>query len=796
MPPKGSTKNSSCYSCHSHHRNRSINSFHSDATSEKEPDQAQQKKADDWIEVTRQKKKSPKKAEDKFTSASPAKEMEPAPAKATTSAIFIPRSVTAPIPAHITEHPPTTKARKKAKSKPVSTTSHYFRSTRNTRNSNGDSHKSEEEKEQRRRSRQESMFRATLPWGSPGSNAFPQKPPPQQVPLHLSFPPPLLSLPPPLLPLPPLPPLTLPPLPPPPQYQTPPEQQCSQPSQSPELLHHPPQPPKTRPHQILHMARSQSQDRLSPQNLLRTFSLPSLSPSSSPELLPAASPAATPAEKEPVTEPATADSAPRRSRRKAKATNQDFTEEPCRKAVAMCTVGLESVTDHQLRKSLKPLLNLEKVNGKRVCNPSNFRGAPMVTTFIRSAGDRSKGVWKVLDTVRQTNTGVELAELEHPSLKRCLPYCTGRVQELPNDYWTRLRFVETGCWHPHHQGFPAHRRHWLGKCTRMALNVASLNARGLRDASKCAHLLAELSNLCVDVAAVQETHFVCGADCRVLEDDFVVYSAFSSLFGAGVSLLVGHSLDAVVNVVFAGDRGRLLVADVAVKTFEFRIAAVHMPNSAVERRSFLQWLGSFLEASRWTVLVGDWNAILDPNIDKVGRGASSWARCDSGLSDFLTEFDPVDKYRLDHPGREMWTWIGSLPSGQVRSYLDRVFVSRADSDLVAWPMFHWLGWSDHKLVRVSLRLVNRPSLASYWKFNTSLLEIWDFWMRLENLIQRSLVGAVTGNKWWASLKYRIRDFAIKYSQQLALDRAKKAKSLEGRLSRAVEGGGLRSHRSS
>ena len=136
----------------------------------------------------------------------------------------------------------------------------------------------------------------------------------------------------------------------------------------------------------------------------------------------------------------------------------------------------------------------------------------------------------------------------------------------------------------------------------------------------------------------------------------------------------------------------------------------------------------------------------------------------------------------------MWTWIGSSPSGQVQYYLDRVFVRRADSDLVACPTFHWLGRSDHKLVRVSLRLSNRPSLASNWKFNTSLLEIWDIRMRLENLIQRALVGAVIGNRWWVSLKHRIRDFAIKYSQQLALNRAKKAKSLEDRLSRAVDGG--------
>ena len=98
--------------------------------------------------------------------------------------------------------------------------------------------------------------------------------------------------------------------------------------------------------------------------------------------------------------------------------------------MALCTVGLETVTDYQLRKTLRPLLDFEKIDGKRVCNPTNFRSAPMLTTFVRSAGNRSKGVWKFLDTVRQTDTGVKLAELEHSSLKRCLPYCAGRVPIL------------------------------------------------------------------------------------------------------------------------------------------------------------------------------------------------------------------------------------------------------------------------------------------------------------------------------------------------------------------------------
>ena len=86
-------------------------------------------------------------------------------------------------------------------------------------------------------------------------------------------------------------------------------------------------------------------------------------------------------------------------------------------------------------------------------------------------------------------------------------------------------------------------------------------------------------------------------------------------------------------------------------------------------------------------------------------------------------------------------------------------MGRADSDFVSCPTFHLIAWTDHKLVWVSLRLGNRPSLAGYWKFSTTLMEIRDFRERLESLIKRALVGAANGNRWWVSLKHRIRDFA-------------------------------------
>ena len=147
-------------------------------------------------------------------------------------------------------------------------------------------------------------------------------------------------------------------------------------------------------------------------------------------------------------------------------------------------------------------------------------------------------------------------------------------------------------------------------------------------------------------------------------------------------------------------------------------------------------------------------------------------RSESSLAGVMTSHNLVDRFRLDHPGREMWTWLDSSPSAKVGSYWDRVLVRRADLDFVSCPTFHLIAWTHHKLFRVSLRLANRPSLAGYWKFNTSLLEIRDFQERLESLIKREFVGVVTRNRWWGSLKHTIREIATKYGRQLNLDKTK------------------------
>ena len=132
----------------------------------------------------------------------------------------------------------------------------------------------------------------------------------------------------------------------------------------------------------------------------------------------------------------------------------------------------------------------------------------------------------------------------------------------------------------------------------MNLNLTTLNVRGLRDSSKCECLFAELKNLSVYVAAVKETNFICAADCGVLDNYFTVFSAYGSRCSPGVSLLVGRSLDADVDVVFASDGSRLVVAYVADKSLKFRLVVVYAPSTDVERVSFFRRLAPFLDDSK------------------------------------------------------------------------------------------------------------------------------------------------------------------------------------------------------
>ena len=263
-------------------------------------------------------------------------------------------------------------------------------------------------------------------------------------------------------------------------------------------------------------------------------------------------------------------------------------------------------------------------------------------------------------------------------------------------------------------------------------------------------------------------------------------SAYGNASSRGVSLLVRAALRPGVSVVHTTG-GRLIVADVSIGGQSLRVIGVYASNIQNERKELFEVIDRFLGYQGHLVLMGDWNAILDPSIDRAGRGDR---RVDLSLMNFVERNDLVDRFRLDHPGVEMWTWAHKSPSVPDRSYLDRVLVRRADVDFISCPTFHGnRDYTDHRLVRARINLTDRPSLAGYWKFNLSFLKSENFRDQLEGVVRGWLGGGPSlGNRRWAKLKAEIRTFSVRYGQELALIKAEEKKSLEALEIEAVAGG--------
>ena len=97
--------------------------------------------------------------------------------------------------------------------------------------------------------------------------------------------------------------------------------------------------------------------------------------------------------------------------------------------ITLCTEPDPSkITDHQLKTILKPLLSFKSINEKNISNPYLFRDAAKVTTFVHTAGNRTRELWRFIQ--KASCADLRLAELEHSSLKKILPFCSGRVPIL------------------------------------------------------------------------------------------------------------------------------------------------------------------------------------------------------------------------------------------------------------------------------------------------------------------------------------------------------------------------------
>ena len=306
----------------------------------------------------------------------------------------------------------------------------------------------------------------------------------------------------------------------------------------------------------------------------------------------------------------------------------------------------------------------------------------------------------------------------------------------------------------------------------MALSFITLNVNGLRDVDKRAGVVHWLQSLPspVDVVCLQEAHCTSVEECArwFSATGLSCVASFGSSHSCGTIVLYRPRLSLVRS--WTDDVGWFVQCEFAFQTKLFRVACVYAPNRNPARDDFFADVETRVDTSVPTLLCGDFNAVFDRLLDRVGSDPSDAVRESSAsLSRLFSSCCVLDIWRYLHPSTNSFTW--SRWNGLLSSRIDLFgvpfsWVSAVTAcDILPFP------FSDHCAVHLSVSVPDAiTSGPGLWKLNLSVLDdpeyvslitgFWSFW-------RTRIFSFSSLDRWWDEGKCEIRRLSIDFCKRRA-----------------------------
>ena len=182
-----------------------------------------------------------------------------------------------------------------------------------------------------------------------------------------------------------------------------------------------------------------------------------------------------------------------------------------------------------------------------------------------------------------------------------------------------------------------------------------------------------------DVICLQETHAASHGILRTWFKDsgYAVASSSFSNKKVGTAILVDSKHQ--IGKVWRDNAGRFTQAEVLMGEERVRFASLYAPNRNPERNRFFGSLPDFMDLEVPTFLCGDFNAVLDPDLDR--RHPPSYQRQAPNLSaesvavlqSLLSYSGTYPVWRTQHPTERCFSWDHG--SGNISSRIDSAQIS-------------------------------------------------------------------------------------------------------------------------
>ena len=308
----------------------------------------------------------------------------------------------------------------------------------------------------------------------------------------------------------------------------------------------------------------------------------------------------------------------------------------------------------------------------------------------------------------------------------------------------------------------------------MHFNIATINLRGIQQASTRQDKLNVLKNVRADIIFTQELRL------KTLNDVNRVKECWShgwSEFSIG-----GDSADGVgilfnsKNITIQRKRelipGRLLVLDCILRKQKMRLINVYTAQRDLDKIALFNKLREVLCGGIYTILAGDFNTITDLK-DRIPTTNVILNRANKVMKETLDSSDMKDAFRVLHPNAVGYTRFDT----RVKTRIDRIYVSK-DITINSYRTEAWVN-SDHLAVRATICFHDSPRLNN-WKLNVNCLSNPEIIQSVKTEINRVKDLRVFTESYvelWEETKRCIKRLLILKSKFLNIARNKEYKEL-------------------
>ena len=308
-------------------------------------------------------------------------------------------------------------------------------------------------------------------------------------------------------------------------------------------------------------------------------------------------------------------------------------------------------------------------------------------------------------------------------------------------------------------------------------NLVTYNVKGLQNKTK----RLQIFNFCKDkiknngMVMLQETHS-CSKDARVWKNDWggEIYQNHGSSNSRGVLIVFSESFDKKILKYVDDKNGRIQLLAFEHKNRKYLVVNIYNNNIEKDQVETLKkidnLMGNFQNLEEYSIIMGgDWNFILDKNLDSYGGNPKLKLNSITEHSKLKNKFLLCDIYRIRNQGLKRFTFRQQTPCLARR--LDRFLISKTLQSSVSSCEILSSLLSDHSPICMTMKTTDGDFRkgANYWKFNKLLLNDNVYTTEMKKIIEEKKVeyADMDIQVKWELLKFEIRNFTMGYSKRMA-----------------------------